>query len=123
MSRHSSTLVMMRIGLLFMVGLVVGSTMFTRYGWTQESSTQRPTWDVQMRRNAQAASNITIQNQCQRPHSFTVTEQETPFLQLLAEATVNVPGNSSYNVPVRFNTSGMNAGLYQGTVVVKCDTC
>ena len=52
-----------------------------------------------------------------------MTEQQTPFLQLLAAETVTVPGNSNYDVPVRFDTSGMKAGDYRGTVVVKCDTC
>jgi probable HAF family extracellular repeat protein len=101
----------------------MGTALFSGHGWTQDSPRQRPVWDVQLARNAQASSNITIQNQCQQPHIFTVTAQQTPFLQFLAPSTVNVPGNSSYNLPVRFNTSGMNAGQYQGSVVVKCETC
>jgi hypothetical protein len=73
--------------------------------------------------NAQAGSTITIQNQCRQTHSFTVNQQQTPFLQLLAPATAEVAGNSSYQIPVRFNTNGMKAGQYQGTVVIKCETC
>src|SRR5712692_5361696 len=103
--------------------LIIGTALFTANAWTQQSTQERPVWEVQMQSNAQASSNITIQNQCQQAHTFTVSEQKTPYLQLLADATVNVPGNSSYNLPVRFNTSGMKAGQYQGTVLVKCDTC
>jgi probable HAF family extracellular repeat protein len=102
--------------------LIFATASFAAYAW-QQSGQERPVWDVQLARNAQASSNITIQNQCQQPHTFTVTAQQTPFLQFLATPTVNVPGNSSYNLPVRFNTNGMNAGQYQGTVIVKCETC
>jgi probable HAF family extracellular repeat protein len=103
--------------------LVIGIALFAAYAWTQESQQERPVWDVQLARNAQASSSITIRNQCQQTHTFTVTPQQTPFLQLLAAPTVNVAGNSSYELPVRFDTTGMNAGQYQGTVLVKCDTC
>src|SRR6266545_2301732 len=102
--------------------LIFATASFAAYAW-QQSGQERPVWDVQLARNAQASSNITIQNQCQQAHTFTVTAQQTPFLQFLAAPTVNVPGKSSYNLPVRFNTNGMNAGQYQGTVIVKCETC
>src|SRR6059058_1476711 len=90
--------------------LAMGVVLLTSSGRTQQPTVERAAWDVQMARNAQAKSTITIQNQCQQPHDFTVTEQQTPFLQLLAAATVTVPGNSNYDVPVRFDTSGMKAG-------------
>ena len=89
----------------------------------QQPAQERPVWDVQLARNTQAKSALTIQNQCKRSHTFTIIEQQTPYIQLLGAPTVNVPGNSSYDLPVQFNTNGMNAGQYQGTVVVKCDTC
>src|SRR2546425_7883856 len=107
---------------LTIIFLITGAALFA-YAWTQQSQQERPIWDVQLARNAQARSNITIRNQCQQIHTFTVTEQQTPFLELLAAPTVNVAGNSSYNLPVRFNTNGMNAGQYQGSVVIKCETC
>gem|GEM_PF-6225281 len=76
-----------------------------------------------MASNTHADSTITIQNQCQQSHSFNIIQQQTPFLQLLAGPLVNVPGNSSYNLPVRFNANGLNPGQYQGTVIVKCESC
>ena len=112
-----------RFLLLIPVALVIGAALFAASAFTQQSTQERAVWDVQMARNAQATSTITLQNQCKQTHTFTVTEQETPFLHLLAAPTVNVPGNNSYNLPVQFNTNGMNAAQYQGTVVVKCDTC
>ena len=108
---------------LILISFIIGAALFAASAFTQQSTQERPVWDVQMARNAQASSTITLQNQCKQTHTFTVTEQQTPFLQLLAAPTVNVPGNSSYDLPVRFNTNGMNAAQYQGTVIVKCETC
>lgn len=109
--------------LLSLIFLSTATALLASDAWTQQSTQERAVWEVQLARNAQARSNITIQNQCQQPHTFSVTEQQTPFLELLAAQPVNVPGKSSYNLPVRFNTSGLNATQYQGTVVVKCETC
>jgi hypothetical protein len=106
-----------------LITLIIGAALFAASAFTQQSTQERVVWDVQMAPNAQATSTITLQNQCKQTHTFTVTGQETPFLQLLAAATVNLPGNSMYNLPIRFNTNGMQAGQYPGTVVVKCDTC
>jgi hypothetical protein len=101
----------------------VSIVVVAAYAWTQQPAQERPVWDVQMAPNAQAASTITIQNQCQQTHSFTVAGQQTPYLQLPAPPTAEVAGNSSYQIPVRFNTNGMNAGQYQGMVLIKCETC
>ena len=113
----------LRLPLSILVALIIATALFAASASTQQSTQERAAWDVQMARNAQASSTITIRNSCSQTHTFTVTEQGTPFLQLLAAPTVKVRGHSSYNLPVRFNTSGMNAARYQGTVVVKCETC
>jgi probable HAF family extracellular repeat protein len=113
----------LRSRFLFAAALLVGTVFFAAHAWTQQSTQERQLWEVLLARDAQANSTITIQNQCQQPHSFNVIQQQTPFLQLLAAPLVNVPGNSSYALPVRFNTNGMNAGQYQGTVIVKCENC
>src|SRR2546421_1745071 len=112
-----------RFSLPALIVLATGTALLTSSASTQQPTAERPVWDVQMARNAQARSTITIRNQCQQAHSFTVTEQQAPFLLLLASPTVIVPGKSNYELPVRFDTNGMNAGEYQGTVLVKCDTC
>jgi hypothetical protein len=103
------------------IAAVAISTTLVR---TQEQTQQeRPVWDVQLAANTHASSNITIRNLCKKTHSFTVVQQQTPYLSLLAGASVSVHGNSSYNLPVRFSTDGMNAGQYQGSVLVKCENC
>jgi hypothetical protein len=106
-----------------LITLIIGAALFAASGFTQQSTQERAVWDVQMAPNAQATSTITLENRCKQNHTFTVTGQDTPFLQLSAAATVNVPGNSMYNLPIRFNTNGMKGGQYPGNVVVKCDTC
>jgi len=113
----------LRSTLMTLVLTSISIAVIGAHAWTQQSPQERPVWNVQMARNAQAASTITIQNQCQQTHSFTVTGQQTPYLQLPVAANVEVAGHSSYELPVRFNTNGMNAGPYQGTVIVKCETC
>ncbi len=119
--KHSPSL---RSVWLILALLASAAALSGAYGWTpQQPEQQRPAWGVQLARNAQAKSNITIQNQCQQSHTFSVIQQQTPFLQVLESASVQVPGHSSYNLPVRFDTTGMNPGEYQGTVIVKCDTC
>src|SRR5262252_3816408 len=81
------------------------------------------TWEVRLGRNAQADSSITIRNQCQDTHTFTVNGQQMPFLQLLAPVPITVGGYRTFECPVRFNTAGMNSGEYRGNVLVKCDDC
>lgn len=108
---------------LTFITLIVGTILFAEYAWTQQSATERAAWNVQLGRNVQAKSQITIQNQCKRKHSFTITKQQVPFLQFQGAQTVSVPGNRSYDLPVLFNTNGMNAGQYQGNVEVKCNDC
>jgi probable HAF family extracellular repeat protein len=80
-------------------------------------------WEVQLATNAQADSTVTIRNQCQQPHSFNVTAQQAPFLQMLTAGTITVPGHSNYECPVRFNTNGINPGEYRSNVIVKCQDC
>jgi hypothetical protein len=103
--------------------VIAAILLFSILAWTQEQTTpQRPAWDVQLAPNTHASSTITIRNLCQKSHSFTITEQETPYLTL-GRGTTNVRGHSSYELPVRFNTDGMKPGTYQGSVIVKCENC
>lgn len=90
----------------------------------QQPAQEGTVWNVNLAPGAQANSTITIENQCQRTHTFTVIkQQELAYLQMPGTPNVAVPGNSSYEYPVRFNTTGMAVGEYQGTIEVKCETC
>ena len=113
----------LRSRVLVMAVLLAGTVFFAAGAWTQQSAQERQPWEVRLAPNTQASSTITIQNQCQQTHTFNVIQQQAPFLQLLAAPLVNVAGNNSYQFPVRFNTNGLSAGQYQGTVIVKCETC
>jgi len=59
----------------------IDTALFTASAFTQPSTQERAAWDVQMARNSQASSTITLRNQCSQTHTFTVTEHGTPFLQ------------------------------------------
>jgi hypothetical protein len=79
-------------------------------------------WEVKLAPNTQAGSNITIENQCGQTHSFNVVPREAPYLRL-SNTTVRVKGRSRLILPATFNTTGMRAGDYNGSVVVECETC
>jgi hypothetical protein len=89
----------------------------------QRATQERPAWDVTLKTDFQASSNLTVVNQCRNTHTFTVTKENLPFLHFLAETTFTVPGQSTRDLPVRFDTTGMRPGKYGGTVTVKCNTC
>jgi len=91
--------------------------------WAQEPPQGRAPWVATLKPTIQASSNLEIHNYCKQTHSFSITREGVPFLQFLTNAYVTVGGHSSKTMPVRFDTTGMNPGDYQGTVVVKCETC
>ena len=107
--------------LLISAFILIAATLFLFSTVLSEQGPQA--WEVRLARNAQANSAITIRNQCQQTHSFNVSVQQAPFLQLLQPGAITVPGRSTYECPVRFNTNGMNAGDYRANVVVKCEDC
>ena len=115
---------------LMLISLVLISLIFnpssgpnTNFVLAQQSETRRPVWDVKLAPNTSAKSSLTIRNQCKQEHSFAVTLENLSYMRLLAEPTVIVRGGSSQNLPVSFNATGMKPGEYQGTVLVKCNTC
>ncbi len=89
----------------------------------QQGSEEKAAWNVTLKPDFQATSNLDIHNECKRTHTFNITPVDVPFLQLLAKPQATVPGHSSQALPVRFDTTGMALGQYQGTVLVKCETC
>lgn len=82
-----------------------------------------PAWDVTMAADRQAASTLTVENRCFRPHNLRVTTEHLPFLELLGEPQLRVPPQSSSTLPVRFNTAGLQPGRYSGVVIITCLTC
>jgi chemotaxis protein histidine kinase CheA len=79
-------------------------------------------WDVTLQQNVTAASNLTVVNQCRRTHRFSIQPQNVPFL-IISQSQVQVGGRQTVNVPVQFNTHGIEPGRHQGQVIVACLTC
>jgi len=112
-----------RFPLIAALGVLAASAFIVSSKSSKLPPQELQAWEVQLDQNAQANSTLTIRNQCQQPHSFTVTAQGVAYLQLPAAANINVPGRSIYNLPVRFDTKGLTPGEYRATVIVKCNDC
>jgi len=89
----------------------------------QKAATADVVWDMKLAPNTWAKSTLTVKNQCKQQHSFTITLENVPYLRFLAELTVIVPGHSSRDLPVTFDSAGLKPGEYKGTILVKCNTC
>ncbi|HMQ04464.1 MAG TPA: hypothetical protein PKD26_11155 [Pyrinomonadaceae bacterium] len=79
-------------------------------------------WAVTMQQESSAASNISVVNQCRNRHTFQLQTVNAPFLQI-ERPQVEVTGKQTVDVPVRFSTVGLTAGVHQGQVTVVCRTC
>jgi hypothetical protein len=90
---------------------------------TQNTPTQKPAWEVTLKQDAQATSNLEIENLCKGPHHFNVSKEDMAFLEYSFPGPVKVNGHQSYKLPVRFNANGMAPGLYKGNVEVLCLDC
>ena len=110
------------ISFSFAVLLTVGLAAWLQ-ALAAQAAQEKAAWDVTLKPEVQARSELEIENRCKRTHSFQVTKENLDFLEFQGEPRVTVPGHSSKTLPVRFNTDGMAGGEYRGNVVVKCLTC
>lgn len=83
---------------------------------------QPPAWDVTLKTNFVADSNLEVVNRCKKNHQFQVQLTNLPFLQF-SSTQVNVKGGAKQLVPVKFDTRNLAPGVYQGTVLVLCQSC
>ncbi len=85
---------------------------------------EKPAWDVRLKPNAQATSNLDIENRCRGAHNFNIIKQDDlDFLEFVGPPQIRVAGYNSDKLPVRFNTRGMTAGQYLGNLLVRCLDC
>jgi subtilisin family serine protease len=81
-------------------------------------------WRFTIKLNQVASSNITAENVCKQRHRFEIdTHELPPFLRLLSEPGADVESHSRHVFPVEFDSNGLKAGDYQGTVFVHCINC
>lgn len=83
---------------------------------------QAPAWDVTLKTNTVADSTLTVANRCKKSHQFQIQIQNLPFLHLSTNQT-NVKGGETQVLPVKFDTTNLAPGIYQGAVLVICQTC
>ena len=87
-----------------------------------QQSTPTAAWDVTVKTNTVADSTLTVENRCQKNHQFQTQLTNLPFLHF-STTQVNVKGGATQLVPVKFDTRNLAPGVYQGTVLVICQSC
>lgn len=87
-----------------------------------QTPNDKPAWNVTLKANQTAPSNLTVQNRCTNKHTFDIQLQNLSFLEL-SKNEVKVNGGKDFNVPVRFNTANLEPNRYEGQVLVICKTC
>ena len=81
-------------------------------------------WRFSIKANSTASSNIEARNICRKPQRFEIVMQGLPaFVHVLGEPGILVPPGAANQVPVKFDSTGLSAGLHEGKVVVRCVTC
>jgi subtilisin family serine protease len=81
-------------------------------------------WRFSVKPNQVVSSNITAENICRHRHRFEIDSRELPpFMRLAGEPGSNVDPHGQHNFPVKFDSTGLAAGVYEGVVAIKCVTC
>ncbi len=81
-------------------------------------------WRFSIKANSTASSNIEARNICRKPQRFEIVMQGLPsFVRVLGEPGLLVAPGTANQVPVKFDSTGLSAGLHEGKVVVRCVTC
>ena len=91
----------------------------------EPTTQQREVWNIGVHPpNWTGTSSLEIVNRCRRNHLFEVLTSNLPFLRFLTDTHhVPVPGRNSKELPVQFDTTGMESGSYNGQVIVHCIDC
>jgi chemotaxis protein histidine kinase CheA len=88
-----------------------------------EDETEKPVWEISLEADRRAPSTVTILNRCRGKHSFEINAPQLPFLKFPETNTAKVKGGQTEVVPVAFDTTGMEPGIYTGEFVVLCLSC
>jgi len=112
---------LLKFMLLIIVILAIGAPA----AWPQQQGTQEAQgWNIGDRpQNWETTTSLDIDNQCKKPHSFSIEKENLPFLDLLGNTHPTIPGHKSVTLGVRFHTDNMPPADYSGQVVVRCLDC
>jgi hypothetical protein len=103
---------------------ILAALIAIRVSPQQTQTVQGQPWDGGTRyADWSAPSTLKLINDCKKEHSFSVTKENTGFIDFDFKQPVLVPGHKSVTVPVHFHTDGMQPGNYTGIVTVKCLDC
>lgn len=81
-------------------------------------------WRFTVKQNQSASSNITAENICRRRHRFEIDSAHLPpFVHLVNESAADVESHSKHIFPVKFDSTGLQAGEHQGLVTINCVDC
>lgn len=81
-------------------------------------------WRFTIKLNQVASSNITADNICHHRHHFEIDSAHLPaFVHLVNESSADVEPHTKRAFPVKFDSSGLAAGEYQGLVLINCVDC
>jgi len=81
-------------------------------------------WRFSIKPNQVVSSNITAENTCRRRNRFEVdVRQLPPFVHLPGDSSSMIDSHSRHVFPVKFDSTGLAAGKYEGVIVIKCPTC
>src|SRR5215472_7708732 len=81
-------------------------------------------WRFTVKAGQVVSSTIITENACQSRHHYEVVNPPLPaFMRLRGESAADINPLSRHVFPVEFDATVLPAGLYQGTVTVRCLTC
>lgn len=81
-------------------------------------------WRFTIKLNQVASSNVTADNICRQRHRFEIDTAHLPaFVHLVNESGADVESHAKHAFPVKFDSSGLAAGEYQGLVLINCVDC
>ncbi len=87
-----------------------------------QQPTPPPAWDVTLETNTVAESSLTVINRCSKNHQFQIQTHNLPFLRF-SSTELSVKGGATQLVPVKFDTKNLAPRVYEGNVLVVCQTC
>ena len=88
------------------------------------SGAQQPKnqWNVSLQPHEIKSSHIAIRNGCKKPQNFQVSKLPS-FIRLQSAPDFLIQPLQEYKISVLLDSTGLNAGKYDGIVDIRCTTC
>jgi hypothetical protein len=87
------------------------------------SQTKTP-WKMELAKERQARTTVNVINRCFTAHVFEVEKSaEMAWFNFAGEPKLEVPAGETRTLGAQIDTTGLEVGLYEGEVLVKCADC